>query len=308
MAVLASNRRRRNRSFVQLVLPALVIQFVLAEVPFLVTLWLAFQRWNFQLFPNRQFTGFGNFRTIFGDGTFVPAVENTLEMVAVSVVLVVVIATLAAKVLNFEFVGRGVARTLVMTPFFVPPAALAYAFNDIIYRPDSGLWTYFLGPLGAPTSPTSSHPLMSITLVELWEWVPLATVITLAGLQAIPHDIVEAAQIDGASRLGTFWHVELPLLRRSILVGASISAIFIFQTFDAVQIITQGGPGNESMTIAYYIYREVFQNFDVGSGEAAGLVMLFFVIAVGLIGGTAFRMLRSGANRAQGQQVTEAGK
>ena len=308
MAMPAAKRQRRSRSLALLILPALVIQFVLAEVPFLVTLWLAFQRWNFQFFPNRQFTGFGNFRTIFGDGTFVPAVVNTFEMVAVSVALVVVIGTLAAKVLNFEFVGRGVARTLVMTPFFIPSAALAYAFNDIIYRPASGLWTYFLGPLGAPTSPTSSHPLMSITLVEIWQWAPLATVIILASMQAIPRDIMEAAQIDGASRLRTFWRVELPLLRRSILVGAAISAIFIFQTFDAVQIMTQGGPGNESMTIAYYIYREVFQNFDVGGGEAAGLVMLLFVIVVGLIGGIAFRVLRSDLNRAQGQRVTEAGE
>jgi sorbitol/mannitol transport system permease protein len=264
-------RRRRPKAPVSgLIIPAFFVQFVLAEVPFAVTLWLAFERWNFQLFPNKEFTGFGNFRNILSDGTFLPAVQNTIELVAMTVPAVAIIGTLAAKALNFEFVGRGVARTLVLTPFFVPPAAASYAFNDIIYRPASGLWSYFLGPLGAPASVATSYPLPSVALVEIWEWTPLATLIILAGLQSIPPDIIEAAQIDGLGGFRIFWLIELPLLRRAILVGISISAIFIFQSFDAVQIITQGGPGTESMTIAYYIYREVFDNFDVGGGEAAG--------------------------------------
>jgi sorbitol/mannitol transport system permease protein len=294
---LPPKRRQQRGMFGSLILPAFLVQFVLAEVPFVVTIWLAFERWNFQLFPNKSFTGFGNFRNILSDGTFLPSVQNTVELVAMTLPAVAIIGTIAAKALNLQFAGRGVARTLVLTPFFVPPAAASYAFNDIIYRPASGLWSYFLGPLGAPSSVATSWPLPSVALVEIWEWTPLATLIILAGLQAIPPDVIEAAGIDGVGWFGAFWRIELPLLRRAILVGVSISAIFIFQSFDAVQIITQGGPGNESMTIAYYIYREVFENFDVGGGEAAGLVMLFSVIIVATLARIAYQLVRSSQNR-----------
>lgn len=286
----AGGQRKRAPSLVRYLMPALVVQLILAEVPFAVTIWLAFERWNFELFPNRRFDGLGNFRNIIGDGVFVPALENTVELMVVGVVAVVLVGTISAIALNREFLGHRMARTLIMTPFFIPPIAVAFAFREVVYRPTTGLWSYFLGPLGAPQSVTSSYALPSIGLVEVWEWAPLATLIILSGLQAIPADVREAAQVDGASRLRTIWSLEIPLVRRSILVGAGISAIFIFQSFDAVQIITNGGPGTESMSIALYIYQQVFENFDVGAGEAAGLLMLLSVVIVATLAMTLIKV------------------
>jgi multiple sugar transport system permease protein len=116
--------------------------------------------------------------------------------------------------------------------------------------------------------------LYSVVLVDFWQWMPLAFLILLAGLQSIPKDLYEAAQVDGASRWHLFKNITLPLLRNSLLLATLLRIVDSFKLFDKVYALTGGGPGLATETISMYIYREGFKFFNVGTASAASVVML----------------------------------
>ncbi|MFF4660632.1 carbohydrate ABC transporter permease [Streptomyces sp. NPDC000345] len=269
-------------------LPALIFTIAVTQLPFVATLVISTFQWNILRPDDRHFTGLSNYAFVFTDERLRNAVLNTVVLTASVVVLSVVLGLGLALLLDRHFFGRGLARTLLIAPFLVMPVAAALVWKHAIYNPDYGLLNGTLNAVyrlfGAANGPTvdwvSSFPMPSLVVALVWQWTPFMMLILLAGLQAQPGDVLEAAEVDGASALQTFRLITLPHLRQYIELGVVLGSIFVVQTFDAVYTITQGGPGSQTTNLPYEIYLTMFRKFEYGQAAAAGVVVVIGSIVI----------------------------
>ncbi|QLH20090.1 carbohydrate ABC transporter permease [Streptomyces sp. Rer75] len=282
----AVDGRRWRRRFP--LLPALVFTIIVTQLPFVATIVISTFQWNILEPGERHFTGLSNYEFVFTDERLRHAVLNTVVLTASVVVLSVVLGLGLALLLDRRFLGRGLARTLLIAPFLVMPVAAALLWKHALYNPDYGLLNGVLNAVyrlfGAENGPTvdwvSSYPMPALVIALVWQWTPFMMLILLAGLQAQSGDVLEAAEVDGASALQTFRHLTLPHLRQYIELGIVLGSIFVVQTFDAVYTITQGGPGSQTTNLPYEIYLTMFRKFEYGQAAAAGGVVVIGSIVI----------------------------
>jgi sorbitol/mannitol transport system permease protein len=203
------------------------------------------------------------------------------------VVISLLLGLALAVLLDRRFPGRGLARTLLIAPFLVMPVASALLWKHALYNPDYGLfngvlnWVYQLfGGEGPVKDYVSSMPMPAVIAALVWQWTPFMMLILLAGLQAQPGDVLEAAKIDRADGIQTFRHITLPHLRQYIELSALLGSIYVVQTFDAIFTITQGGPGSATTNLPYEIYLTMFSKYEYGEAAAAGVVVVIGTIVV----------------------------
>jgi sorbitol/mannitol transport system permease protein len=262
-------------------LPALIFAIVLTQLPFLLTLYYSVQSQNLLRPGSREFVGLSNYGKVFTDELFRNAVVNTIVLTASAVILSMVFGIIFAVLLDKSFFGRGVVRTLLITPFLVMPAAAALLWKTSIFNPVFGLLNWFLSPLGiGDVDWVSSFPKTSIIMVLVWQWTPFMMLIVLAGLQSQSPEVLEAAKVDGAKPFATFRRITLPHLRQFIELALLLGSIFIVQTFDSIFMITQGGPGQATTNLPYFIYQQAFRAFDVGESAAAGVIVVVATIII----------------------------
>jgi sorbitol/mannitol transport system permease protein len=262
-------------------LPALVFAIVLTQLPFLLTLYYSTRSQNLLRPGSDRFVGLANYGKVFGDALFRNAVINTVVLTASAVLLSMVVGIAFAVLLDKKFFGRGVIRTLLITPFLVMPTAAALLWKTSMLNPVFGLVNWVLGPFGADnTDWVSQFPMVSIILVLTWQWTPFMMLIVLAGLQSQSPEVLEAAKVDGAGAWATFQRITLPHLRQFIELGILLGSIFIVQTFDPIFMITQGGPGQATTNLPYFIYLQAFRAFDVGLAAAAGVIVVVATIII----------------------------
>jgi sorbitol/mannitol transport system permease protein len=269
-------------------LPALIFTIAVTQLPFVATLVISTFQWNILQPGGRHFTGLSNYAFVFTDGRLRAAVINTIVLTASVVLISVIIGLGLALLLDRRFAGRGLARTLLIAPFLVMPVASALLWKHAIYNPDYGLLNGTLNAVyrffGAANGPTvdwvSSFPMPAVVASLVWQWTPFMMLILLAGLQAQPGDVLEAAGVDGASPLETFRFITLPHLRRYIELSVLLGTIYVVQTFDAVFTITQGGPGSETTNLPYEIYLTMFRKYEYGEAAAAGVVVVIGSIVI----------------------------
>jgi len=270
-------------------LPALVYIVVVTQIPFIVTLWYSFRRWNLLIPGSNQFAGLAEYRAAFENPMFREAAWRTVEMTASSVVLAMLLGTGLAILVNRQFFGRGIVRTLLITPFLIMPVATDLLFKTTLYDATFGLLDWVLKPLGVgQVNWTGTHAVGSIVAVLVWEWAPFMMLIVLAGLQGENLEALEAAKVDGASSLKTFVYITFPQLRRYIQLGVLLGSIYIVQTFGEIFVITAGGPGTSTTNLPYFLYEQVFDNFTVGIGAAAGIIVL---VLTEIVAGFALKLL-----------------
>ncbi|MBA2946887.1 carbohydrate ABC transporter permease [Streptomyces himalayensis] len=269
-------------------LPALIFTVVVTQLPFVATLVISTFQWNILEPGDRHFTGLSNYSFVFTDERLRTAVLNTVVLTASVVLISVVLGLGLAMLLDRRFAGRGLARTLLIAPFLVMPVASALLWKHAIYNPDYGLLNGTLNAVyqffGAAHGPTvdwvSSYPMPAVVISLVWQWTPFMMLILLAGLQAQPGDVLEAAKVDGASPLATFRFITLPHLRQYLELGILLGTIYVVQTFDAVYTITQGGPGSETTNLPYEIYLTMFRKYEYGEAAAAGVVVVLGSIVI----------------------------
>ena len=276
-------------------LPALIFTIIVTQIPFLVTIAVSTLNWNvlepgdknfIGLGKYESFAGLGNYATVFTDERLRSAVINTVVLTASVVIISSLIGLGLAVLLDKKFFGRGLARTLLIAPFLVMPVAAALLWKHALYNPDYGLfngilnWVYQL--FGAEEGPIidyiSSTPMPAVVAALVWQWTPFMMLILLAGLQAQPGDVLEAAKIDRAGGWQTFRFITLPHLRRYIELSALLGSIYVVQTFDAIFTITQGGPGDATTNLPYEIYLTMFRKYEYGEAAAAGVVVVIGTI------------------------------
>ncbi|GAA3708951.1 ABC transporter permease subunit [Zhihengliuella alba] len=262
-------------------LPALVFTIIVTQIPFLLTIIYSLQSWNLLRPDGTTFVWFQNFVDIFLDSTFRGAALNSVVITLACVLASLVLGTLFALLLDREFLGRGVVRTLLITPFLIMPAATSMLWSVSLLNPSFGLLNWVIGLFGAgPIDFTSQLPLFSVVMALVWQWTPFMMLLILAGLQAQPKDVLEAASIDGAGWGKTFLYVTLPQLRRYMELAVLLGAIYVVNTFDQIYLMTAGGPGTASANLPFYIYQRAFLGFDIGQAAAMGVVTVVATIII----------------------------
>ena len=262
-------------------LPALIFTIVVTQVPFLFTIWYSLQNWNLLNPEGDRFVGLANYVEIFADSTFRQAALNSVIFTLGCVFFAMVLGIVFAILLDRSFTGRGVVRTLLITPFLIMPVAGSLLWSVSILNPSYGLLNWLIGLVGiSPVDWTSAHPIASILMSLVWQWTPFMMLLVLAGLQAQPKDVLEAAQVDGAGWWRTFISVTLPQLRRYIELGVLLGAIYVVNTFDQIYLMTAGGPGTASANLPFYIYQRAFLGFDIGQASAMGVVVVLATMVV----------------------------
>jgi len=262
-------------------LPALIYVVVVTQIPFVVTLWYSFQNYFFDVPGGAHFAGFSNYTTVFTNAGFRGSLLRSVFMTATAVIVAMILGVAFAVLLDRKFVGRGVVRRLIITPFLVMPAAAALVWASPMLDPNFGLVNYLLEPFGVHhVAWLSQYPLVSVIAVMIWQWTPFMTLIVLAGLQSQPADTLEAAKVDGAGALATFRELTLPHLRPYIELGILLGSIYLVNAFDAVRLMTNGGPGTSTTNLPFYLYQQVNYAFDVGGAAALGVVTVILTIIV----------------------------
>ncbi|WP_413038335.1 carbohydrate ABC transporter permease [Ruania zhangjianzhongii] len=262
-------------------LPALIFTIIVTQVPFLVTIWYSLRSENLLRPGEDRFVGLGNYADLFADSTFRQAALNSVIFTLGCVLVAMLLGIGIALLLDRKFLGQGLARTLLITPFLIMPVAGAMIWSVSMFNPTYGMVNWVIGLVGIDAvNWTATFPVLSILIALVWQWTPFTMLLVLAGLQAQPKDVLEAAQMDGAGWGRTFVSITLPQLRRYIELGVLLGAIYVVNTFDQIYLMTAGGPGTASANLPFYIYQRAFLGFDIGQAAAMGVVVVIATIIV----------------------------
>ncbi|RKQ96885.1 sorbitol ABC transporter membrane protein /mannitol ABC transporter membrane protein [Kushneria sinocarnis] len=278
--------RRRRAPVKRLMAPAVIFLLVWMIVPLGMTIYYSFQNYNLMMPMMRGFAGIGNYAILLTDATFWDALGNTLVLVVACLAVTVGLGLLLALLFNATFIGRGVARTLAISPFFVMPVVTGLIWKNMLFHPVYGLISWAMRSLGLePIDWLAHHPMLSIIIMISWEWTPFALLILLTGLQSLPEDQIEAVRLDGANRWQEFRHIVIPHLGQVLYVVVMLESIFFLTSFAEIYATTSGGPGTATTNLPYYIYLNAFFQYDIGLSSAAaiGAVILANIFAIFLI-------------------------
>ena len=279
------------RTGLALVAPALVFVVALVFVPLGVAVYISLT--NFPLIGDYHFVGLRNYATVLTDGTFWRAIGYTTLYTAIVTVPVLVVGYLMAVLVRSPRRGARLLRTLLFLPYVIGLSTLSFLVL-LEVQPDSGLANVVLRGLGL--SDGSTAWLVSGTLGTLvvcvfvvWAAPGLTMILLMAGMQAIPREVYECAELDGAGWWRRERGITIPMLRRSIALCTIISVIGSFLSFTQFYILTQGGPGNATTTTVLAIYQRAFVQLQLGSATAMSLIL---VVLTGLVTAAQFRLLR----------------
>lgn len=265
--------------------PALVHLLVFVLIPLAFSAYLSFTDWRGPNLQSAPFIGFENYEFLLGDRLFWAAMKNTLAFTALFVPLSMVVSLAVAVVMNQKLRGVWLFRTLFFMPVISSWVAVSIIWITLL-DPQAGILNYILEQFGiAPVNwlgdPTSA--LFAIVLIATWKGLGFQMVIWLAGLQAIPQELQEAAAIDGATRWQSFWRITLPLLAPTTFFLAITGVIGSFQVFSPVYVITGGGPRGSTDVVVYHIYTRAFEAYDMGYAAAQAWVLFAVILVATLI-------------------------
>lgn len=263
-------------------LPALLFIVIMMIFPIVYTVRNSLTDWSLETGVTYNFVGLANYGGLFHDPRFLNAIVRTFYFTALAVLVEVVLGVAIALLLNRDTRGRNLVNAIFLLPMMATPVAIAMVWL-LVYEPTVGVANYILQLLHLPgqlwvASSASSIP--SLVLVDVWEWTPMVTLITLAGLASLPSDPYEAAKVDGASPWQLLWNITLPLLWPAITVAGLLRLIDALKTFDIIYTMTNGGPNYSSETLNIYVYQQAFSYYNFG--YASSLLVVFFAIVVGL--------------------------
>lgn len=256
------------------ILPGMIVFFTFRLGAVIFSFYISLHK--YRLLEEPVFLGFQNFINIARNSIFLLTVKNTAYLVAGTVPAIIAISLTLAIVLNTQLRGRNFFRVLFFSPLMIPLAVAAISWARAL---DSawGEWNWLFGLLGIPSQHWLSDPkqaMIPLIIVNTWRNMGFFMMLFLAGLQDIPRQFIESAEIDGASKWACFWHITLPLLKPVLFFITVMSIINISQVFVTPQIMTEGGPARATLTVVLHLYRTGFRYYRMG--EAAAMSWLLF--------------------------------
>lgn len=272
---------------VALTAPGLLVIFALIAAPLGYAVYLSLQNYSLINGLPAEWTGLDNYTAVLTDPEFYVALRNTAIYTAASVSVEFVLGFGLALLLARLTRAKGLFRGIFSLPLMIAPLVLGFLWR-FLYNPEFGAINQILRNLGwshngVPWLLDPTWALVSVIIVDIWATTPFVIIVLLAGLMALPSDIMEAAAIDGCGPWQRFRHMTLALMRPFILIVLLVRAMDAFRVYDTVYIITQGGPANSTDVLSYYSYRTMFSNGNVGEGAASGLIVLAVIVVCGLV-------------------------
>lgn len=271
-----------GRQLRALTAPAVIFTVVMIAFPFAYTVWLSVH--NVAIGSPTRFNGGANYVALAtSDPVFWQSVRVTLVLFAVSLVLQLGAGTWIAMLLYRAKRLPGALRSLLISPFIMPPVVVGMMWL-VILDPSIGAANFLLEKIGLPPSLWLASPqwvIPTVALIDTWQWTPYVALIVLGGLQSLPPNVFEAAQIDGTSRWRTFWRITLPMLGPTLVTAAILRSVDLLRFFDIIYITTQGGPGDASTTLNIYGFRQGFEFFELG--YAAAIMVSLSAIVLGAV-------------------------
>ncbi len=282
LALAASQLLRHGETGKQtlFVLPALLFTAAMVIFPTIFGLYIAFTDWNLNAQSGHHFNGLDNLRTLWGDSYFWNALGNMVFYV-LTVLVQYVIAFGLALLLNAEIRGRKFFRVVFLMPFMLSPVAVSWMIGKSLMENRFGPLANFARWLGWENVAFFSDPWIArttIIAIDAWMWIPFMVILLLAGLQALPLDVKEAAKVDGASTWQTFWEITFPLMLPVSVTAIILRTIFELKLADIVINVTAGGPGGATDTISSFVYREYRDRSNVGYATMIAEVYLVIII------------------------------
>ena len=267
--VLSDSWRRRLP-----LLPALLFAILLTQVPFALSVYYSLTDWTVVPPGPREFVGLDNYRELLRDDRFGDAIVTSIQLAVFPVIAALLLGTAFALLLDRKFFGRGIVRTMLITPFLLVPVVIGLIWKNQMFHGLYGVINWVIEKLGGtPVEFVSEHPTLSIIITLIWQWTPFMMLIMLAGLQSQPSDVLEAAKVDGAAPFGIFRQLTLSHLRPYMELGVLLGAIYLIQVYDHIAVITGGGPG--STNVPYYVFQR-----SIGGGWQFGLASAYSIVVV----------------------------
>ncbi len=265
--------------------PAVLMILIVAIVPLVQGFWYSLQHYHLDDPTATHFVGLANFQYLLTqDPYFWPDMQVTVVFTVITVLLETALGLVFALVLHKSFPGRGLMRAAMLVPWAVPTVISARMWSWM-WNDQEGVINAILQKLHIISSPVvwlaePSTAMPAIIITDVWKTTPFMALLILAGLQTIPEDLYEAARIDGATGVGAFLHVTLPLLRPALLVALIFRTLAAFQVFDVIYAMTQGSSGTES--IAIYNYK-TWNELDIGYSSAISVVIFLCILAISVL-------------------------
>ena len=260
-------------------LPAIIFVAVLMIFPVLYTLFLSLTNWNLTSGTPLAFVGINSYARVFTEPRFLHAVLRTFVFTFFAVAFEGVLGVAIAIILNRAFVGKSIAKLLLLLPLVATPVAIGIVFN-LFFDPTIGLVNFILKSVGLPQGlwiSSAATVIPSLVIVDVWQWTPMITLIVLAGLAGLSNEPFEAARVDGASEMQILRYVTLPMVMPVILTAVILRLIDALKTFDIIFAMTGGGPGYASETLNIMGYKYSFEYFRMGQSSVI-LVVLFLIV------------------------------
>ena len=269
-----------------LLLPALVLYGTFVLVPLIYGFYITLHDWDG--FTEMKFVGLGNYIALFQTSEIYEVISHNLYYAVGTVVGKNILAIILALLLNRQFKGLTVIRTIYFLPAVMSFVAIGLLWSWL-YNPTFGLINSILSKFGLVTDPIlflgdPKLAMPSLILVDIWRWTGYHAVIILAGLQTVPNDLYESADLDGATGLQRLFYITLPQIRPMIITNLTISTMGAFSIFDLVYVMTKGGPYNSTRVLSTYMYEITFgSDSRFGYGSSVAYVLLFIIIIVSVL-------------------------
>ena len=270
-----------NRLGIRLVLPAVVVMLVVTAYPMFQALYLSLFRYRLTDPNAKEFVGLSNYGTVLTDSLFWKDTWNTVIIMVLTVAVELVIGFAFAMVMHRIIVGRGVMRTAILIPYGIVTVVSAFAWQ-FAFSINNGFvndWFQWLPWISPETNWFGSHwpAMFAIMVSEIWKTTPFMALLLLAGLSQVSDDMLEAAQVDGATWWQRLYKVILPNMRAAIMVAVLFRALDAFRIFDNIYIMTKGAQDTESSS--FLTYRQVIEQMQLGLGSALS-VLLFLAVLI----------------------------
>lgn len=273
---------RDNLVGYSMILPALLLLVVIGIVPIIITVSYSFQYKVLTDPLDTHFVGLENYATLLSSKLFWEVLFNTVVFAVLSMVIELVIGFIGAMLMNSAKKFVGVIRTAVLIPWAIPGIIIAYMFS-FMFNDQLGVVNQLLQTMHLIDAPVSwltngSTAMLAVVLADAWKQFPYISLMIFAGLQTIPKDVYEAAQIDGAGKVATFFRITLPNLKGILLIVLLFRTMGAIRIFDIIFGITGGGPANSTATLLFQAYKYLFGDMNFGLGSALSTIITIMIL------------------------------
>jgi multiple sugar transport system permease protein len=278
--------QRAERSFILCMLaPATILMLTLTLVPFLVSVYLSFTDYSLTAPDAINWVGLKNYSDLLSSSDFWDAARITAIFTIVAVGIETILGVGIAALLHHEVRQASWLRVIYLLPMAITPIAATFTFR-LMFNPTQGVLNYMLGLVGLSPIAWTAAPetaLLSLIIVDVWQWTPFILLIVMGGMAALPPEPEEASQMDGAGPFRTFFHVTLPRLKPYLALALLFRLIDAFKTFDIIFVLTGGGPGVATRTLNLLAYKYGIEFLSMGYASALAIVMLVFTLIAGQV-------------------------